>query len=473
MENPNKSLSQVFRELEQSKDRQVEEYKKTQNTKKTRIAKITKIIPKFELHKHERRKIKHTKPKRAKEKIESNKIYVHRSKLYDLKLIAIALIICLALSMFSSNYIFAIDLETDEEEKVPVGTFEENADVTDIYEVISDNMSVTYQKEVLDVEEEIEFETEYIENKDLPKDEQIVDQEGAIGSQIVTYVRSYENNEISDEQIIACNVLEEPVTEIIEVGTSEVLKNYNIHIGDYLYAIGDVELKAEANIESETISTVLDKYDVQALEIIDEAWVRVNYSDEEGYIQCEYLTSETLTPGSSETCRKQKIYNSVSEDMELNKSSGLLESDFATVFSSNSKDTNNVFKENYSAFSKIETEYNINGVFVAAIAIHESNWGKSNIAVNKNNLFGYGAYDSSPYDSAVTFETYEEGIYTVALWLAKNYLNESGTELPSGDIATGKYYNGATVEGVNVKYATDTNWSTRVFEIMQDIYNSI
>ena len=460
-ENNNKNLSQIFKELEQTKNRQVEEYKKNQNMKKAKKLVGLDII-----------KNNSKKAKRVREKNEFNRLYVHRSKIDNIRLIVIAMAICLIFSLFSSNYIFAMDIETDEE-RVPVGTYEENEDVADVYEIISDNISTTYQKEVLDVEEEIAFETEYIENKDLPKDEQIVDQEGVIGSQIVTYVRSYENNEISDEQIIACNVLTEAVTEIIEIGTSEVLKNYNIHIGDYLYAIQDVELKADSNAESETILVVPDKYDVQALEIIDETWMRVNYSDTEGYIECEYLTSETLTPGSAEICRKQKIYNSVSEDMELNKPSGLLKSDFETVFSSNSNDTNNVFKENYSVFSSIETEYNINGVFVAAVAIHESNWGKSNIAVNKKNLFGYGAYDSSPYESAVTFETYEEGIYTVSLWLAKNYLNESGTELPSGDVATGRYYNGATVAGVNVKYATDTNWSTRVFAIMQDIYNSI
>ena len=459
-ENNNKNLSQIFKELEQTKNRQVEEYKKNQNMKKAKKLVGLDII-----------KNNSKKAKRVREKNEFNRLYVHRSKIDNIRLIVIAMAICLIFSLFSSNYIFAMDIETDEE-RVPVGTYEENEDVADVYEIISDNISTTYQKEVLDVEEEIEFETEYIENKDLPKDEQVVDQEGVIGSQIVTYVRSYENGEISDEQAIAYNVLEEPVTEIIEVGTSEVLKNYNIHIEDYLYAIGDVELKEEADEESETIATVLDKYDVQALEIIDEEWVRVNYSDEEGYIKCDDLTSETLTPGSKEACRKQKIYNSVSEDMELNQPSGLLESDFETVFSDNSKDVNGVFAENYSAFSAIESEYNINGVFVAAIAIHESNWGQSNIAVNKKNLFGYGAYDSSPYVSAVTFDTYEDGIYTVALWLAKNYLNESGVELPSGDVATGKYYNGATVAGVNVKYATDTNWSTRVFEIMQDIYDS-
>ena len=159
--------------------------------------------------------------------------------------------------------------------------------------------------------------------------------------------------------------------------------------------------------------------------------------------------------------------------MQLNKPSGLLESDFEKVFLDNSSDTNDIFKENYKSFYEIESKYNINGVFVAAIAIHESNWGRSNIASNKKNLFGYGAYDATPYESAVTFDTYAEGIDTVARWLALNYLNESGTVLPNGETATGRYYNGATVKGVNTRYATDKNWSNRVFSLMKDIYNSI
>lgn len=441
-----KSLSEVFKELEQSKNKQVEQYKQKQ-----------KVL----------REIKETEKKKS---------FVfqvkHRTKKDNLKLIVIVLVICLSISTFSSNYIFAKDLET-EPEKTPIGTFEENNDVTDVYEIVSENISTTYQKEVLDIEEEIAFVTEYVDNKDLPKGEEVVEQEGIIGHQIVTYVRSYENDEMIDQVAIGYNITEPPTTKIVQVGTSDVLANYNIHIGDYLYATKDLELKKEANDESETLITVPNKYDVMTIEVIEENWMKVSFSDQEGYIKVQDLTSETLTPGSSENCRKQKLLDSVNEEMQLNKPSGLLESDFEKVFSDNSSDTNDIFKENYKSFYEIESKYNINGVFVAAIAIHESNWGRSNIASNKKNLFGYGAYDATPYESAVTFDTYAEGIDTVARWLALNYLNESGTVLPNGETATGRYYNGATVKGVNTRYATDKNWSNRVFSLMKDIYNSI
>ena len=46
--------------------------------------------------------------------------------------------------------------------------------------------------------------------------------------------------------------------------------------------------------------------------------------------------------------------------MNLNEPSGLLESDFEKVFVSNSKDINNVFKENYKVFKEVEEKYGIN-----------------------------------------------------------------------------------------------------------------
>ena len=38
--------------------------------------------------------------------------------------------------------------------------------------------------------------------------------------------------------------------------------------------------------------------------------------------------------------------------------------------------------------------------FIASIAIHESAWGTSQIAQEKHNLFGYGSYDQTPYESS-------------------------------------------------------------------------
>jgi len=91
----------------------------------------------------------------------------------------------------------------------------------------------------------------------------------------------------------------------------------------------------------------------------------------------------------------------------------------------------------------------------------------------KNNLFGYGAYDRSPYESSYQFSDYSEGIDMLARVFVKYYLNPAGTKIYDGNKATGTYYNGPTLEGVNVKYATDKNWANGVYSHMKYLYNNL
>ena len=134
---------------------------------------------------------------------------------------------------------------------------------------------------------------------------------------------------------------------------------------------------------------------------------------------------------------------------------------------------NNIFSQNAEYFYYIEKQYNINGVFVAAIGIHESAWGTSNISLKKKNLFGYGAYDSSPYNSSFDFSTYSEGIDLIARVLIKYYLNIKGTPIYNGELASGKYYYGNTISDVNKKYASDKNWAKKVYNNMEYLYEKI
>lgn len=405
-QNNQKSLSEVFKELERNKESQVNTYKNNQ-----------------------------------KEKQETSFMFhvKHRTKKDNVLLVLIVLIILFIFSLFSRNYIFAVNI--DDSPKNAIGTFEKNEDPKDVYEIISRNISNKEQKEIFDQEESIDFETEYFLNKDVPDGETKILQEGILGNKIVTYVRSYENNTMLEQNSIGERILLEPQKQIIEVGTSKVLKLYNIHIGDNLYLAEDIGLKKDPDLNSEDLLIVPKYYDVKALEVIDELWIKVSYNNENtGYIKTDYLTSETLTPGIDEICRKAKILNKVDINMELNEPSGLILSDYEKILSNQPNDTNDVFKNNYKAFYDAEQKYGINGIFLTSIAIHESGWGKSSIASNKRNLFGFGAYDSSPFESAITFEEYSEGVDEVASWLISNYLNPVGTVLKTGEVASRKIF---------------------------------
>lgn len=170
---------------------------------------------------------------------------------------------------------------------------------------------------------------------------------------------------------------------------------------------------------------------------------------------------------------KEELIKRLNKNMKLNKPSGLTLEQFEKIFENETKDKNGIFKENAKYFYYVEKVYGINGVFVAAIGIHESGWGTSRIATDKKNLFGYGAYDMNAYASAYKYNGYAAGIDMIARVLMKNYLNPKGTIIYNGEVASGKYYNGNSISGVNKKYATDTNWANSVYAWMKYLYNRL
>ena len=102
-------------------------------------------------------------------------------------------------------------------------------------------------------------------------------------------------------------------------------------------------------------------------------------------------------------------------------------------------------------FKEAEATYGTNALLAFSAALNESSWGTSSIAMNKNNLFGYGAADSCPYECAYSYNSPKDSIM--------QYASKSST---SYEIASGKYYYGSHYgnksSGKNVFYATDPYW---------------
>lgn len=101
-------------------------------------------------------------------------------------------------------------------------------------------------------------------------------------------------------------------------------------------------------------------------------------------------------------------------------------------------------------FIEAENKYGINSVVLAAICILESGGGTSQIAKEKNNLAGLGAYDYSPYKSAMQFDSCNDCIMFLAELLSTRYKDYSL-------ISIGK------------KYASDKKWAGKVNTIITKI----
>lgn len=385
----------------------------------------------------------------------------------------VTMCICaLVLTVVSKNYIFA---GNDEEEPIVETSyvdFEANDNAINLSQIVSENASMVEAKDYVKEEREIDFETVYIEDTSLQKDEQVVAQEGTKGKEEVTVIKTYYNGEFIEENILERTVITEPVKSVVHTGTSEFLSTYKVHLGDILYVTEETKLKEKTSDSSADIITIPQYYDVKLVELADN-WCKVSYNGHDGYIKASVLTSSSYTPGILEQNRKQKIFASAGESMSVNKASGLTLEDFKKALSNNPKDVNKIFENNAEAFFNAEQKYNVNGLFIAAIGINESAWGTSNIAQTKKNLFGYGAYDRDPYNSSYTFETYEDGIDLVTKVMAKYYLNPAGTKIFGDEMASGKYYNGPTIAAVNMRYASDTDWAKKVYSYMEYLYNKL
>ncbi len=378
-------------------------------------------------------------------------------------------IVLIVISLTTSN-IFAKE-DKPEENRREVVEFEENENAIDLLEVLSDNISVTTRKDIIAEETEIEYSVEYKENDKLPKGEEHILEKGIKGKKETTYLRTYENEEMISEEVVGLLVLKTPKKEVVERGTSEYLAKHQVHIGERMILKEDHDLKAYKSYNSETITNILVYLDVILLDI-EGSWCKVQFGGYQGYVNSEALVTETSMPGVSELSRKQRILSKVEYDMDLGKPSNMTREDFKKILT-DAKDKNKIFENSSDCFYEMEQKYGINGVFVAAVGIHESGWGTSKIAQDKNNLFGYMAYDSDPYKYSANFETYQDGIETLTKMFCKYYLYPVGTPIYDGEVAKGTYYNDPTVYGVNVRYATDKEWCNKVYNIMEYLYTKL
>lgn len=461
----NRNLSDVFRELQEIKNNPQAQQAYVKHTKKTKKTKVK--VNNFNSNKKQKSSNSfafnfHTKDK----KIKTN----------DLTLSNILtgcgiLVVSMAL-FFPKDLAFAQSYASTETSKT-VEAYELNRHRLNMQSIISENAGMNRVKEQVTEERDVEFETTYNDNSSLPKGEEITEQEGILGKDSLTVIKTYENGNFVEETILSRTNLVAPTPKIISRGTSEFLAKHKVHIGDVMYLVKADKLKAEANDTSNDVAEVKESIDVKLLELPSEEWAKVSFDGVEGYIKTSNLTSPTTTPNIVEKNRIQRILLKVNIGMALNKSSDLTLNDYKKIFTNIPNDRNKIFQDNYQVFYNMDKKYNINGIFLASIAIHESGWGTSNIANDKNNLFGYGAYDESPYESSQDFTSYADGIETVAKSLVKYYLNPAGTKIYGGETAEGWYYNGPTVEGVNTRYASDDSWHTKVYNYMEMLYKRL
>lgn len=112
-----------------------------------------------------------------------------------------------------------------------------------------------------------------------------------------------------------------------------------------------------------------------------------------------------------------------------------------------------------ASFMDAQRTYGVDANYLVAHAIEETGNGTSAIAQQKNNLFGYGAYDANAGTDAGVFPSDDYAIRFQAWEVRNNYLDPSSSN----------YGGSPTLTGMSVNYASDPGWASNVESLMGEI----
>ena len=186
-----------------------------------------------------------------------------------------------------------------------------------------------------------------------------------------------------------------------------------------------------------------------------------------------------LAPDWMETCKKYYSYDGVNfysdayyqnyvgtyynyyQFLPLRTQSNIPASVYNNFLSSKGYNSSSKLWNQGQTFIDAQNTYGVNALLVYALACLESAYGTSNYAQQRNNLFGWSAYDSDP-DSASYFSSVEQAIKEHMGINLRGYL----------DINDFRFFGpqlGNKGSGINLKYAADPYWGYKIAAIAYDI----
>jgi beta-N-acetylglucosaminidase len=230
--------------------------------------------------------------------------------------------------------------------------------------------------------------------------------------------------------------------------------------------IGTGKTTANLNVrETPSVSgtriTTLAKGTTLSIHETKNGWHRITAGNVSGWVSANYVSAQSNGFAPAPTP------SPTSETSPIKTASSYAEIDLRTPSNVTAAEINNYIRKYHpdspivnmgDKFVAAGQKYGVNALYLAAHAFLETGYGKSEVAYRKNNLYGLKAYDRSPFDSAKYLASYEDSINYNADYVRKNYLTPGGV-----------YYNGPTLKGMNVKYASDKTWSAKIADIMQRI----
>ncbi|WP_083413132.1 SH3 domain-containing protein [Bacillus massilinigeriensis] len=230
----------------------------------------------------------------------------------------------------------------------------------------------------------------------------------------------------------------------------------------------NLNLRQSYTTDSSEITTIPNSTFVFPTAVTSNGWYKVSYAGKTGYVFGDYLL---------QVVTGDPMHRNGYQFIDLRKPSLVTASQINAYIDAYVAQTGkaSVLRGKGQAFIDAGNRYGVNALYLAANAIHESGFGTSNLSLGKFNLFGFGAYDATPFVAAYRFATVDQCIAYIAQEIKATYLN------PNNWKHKGAYLGYSTKtaatntrvdeksEGMNFYYASDPKWGQKIASHMEKI----
>ncbi|WNF22673.1 SH3 domain-containing protein [Mesobacillus jeotgali] len=255
---------------------------------------------------------------------------------------------------------------------------------------------------------------------------------------------------------------QDPQTDLVETTIS----------GKTYVTTSALNFRKSAGTDSEILAVVPNSTFVFPTHKVSNGWYKVSYNEKSGYLSGDFI-KEVITG--------DPMHRDGYQFIDLRKPSKVTAVHIDQYISNNLKGRSSVLAGKGQAFINAGNKYGVNALYLAAHAIHESGFGTSNISLGKYNLFGFGAFDATPFIGAVRFESVEQNIDYIAQEMKATYLNLQNWKYKGAYLGftTRSVAGNARIDsnstGMNFYYASDVKWGQKIASHMQNIlpYNKV
>ncbi|MFB7138191.1 SH3 domain-containing protein [Gottfriedia sp. NPDC056225] len=229
----------------------------------------------------------------------------------------------------------------------------------------------------------------------------------------------------------------------------------------------DLNLRQTHDASSSLLTVVPVNIVLIATDKASNNWYKVSYNGKTGYVSGSFI--EQVKTGDPMTSRDSYQF------IDLRTPSPVTAAQINNYVASNVKSgAKSILTGQGQLFVDAGKKYGVNALYLAAHAIHESGFGTSQISLGKNNLFGFGSYDITPFVASYKFMSVQENVEYIARSIKSTYLNPTNWKYngPYLGFSTKDMSNkriDAASEGMNFYYATDPNWGKLIAQHMQKI----